>query len=95
LNPTLLNLLHQERNPLLTLRLLLAEQTKMKIKKTPKKKSQSDQDQDRIPEDVEDDQVIAEEPLEARDEELLEVLHLEEIEGNLLPQFRKKSVWQS
>ena len=52
-------------------------------------------DQDQIPEDVEDDQVIAEEPLEVRDEELLEVLHLEEIEGNLLPQFRKKSVWQS
>ena len=51
-------------------------------------------DQDRIPEDVEDDQVIAEEPLEVRDEELLEVLHQEGIEGNL-PQFRKKSVWQS
>ena len=33
--------------------------------------------------------MIAEEPLEVRDEELLEVLHLEEIEGNLLPQFRK------
>ena len=61
----------------------------------PPHKFQNLSDQDRIPEDVEDDQVIAEEPLEVRDEELLEVLHLEEIEGNLLPQFRKKSVWQS
>ena len=52
-------------------------------------------DQDRIPVNVEDDQVIVEEPLEAHEEELLEVLHLEEIEGNPLPQFRKKSVWQS
>jgi len=63
----------------------------MKIKKTLKKKSLNDQDQDRIHEDVDGaDQVIVEDPEVLLVEELLEALRRDE--ENLLHQYRKKFV---
>lgn len=82
MNLTLPNPLHLEKNPLSTSRLLLIEQIKRRIKKTLKKKSLNDLDQDRIHGDVDVDRVIVEEPLE--------VLHRDE--GSLRHRYRKKSV---
>jgi len=63
----------------------------MKIKKTLKKKSLNDQDQDRIPEDVDGaDQVIVADPEVLLVEVLLEALRRDE--ESLLHQYRKKFV---